>query len=205
MRLWSFEETSDGKLPSGWAPSETNADGTPAQWSVVRGEDAAQGERYLRVITENTGSTYNMLLSLDSYPADLELAVWVRADSGAEDRGGGLAWRALDADHYWIARWNPKEKNLRLYVVENGARRTLASADIEADPAQWHELRVLARGARATVLFDGTEVLSHEDPALPDGGRIGFWTKADAATSFDALTLAIAAPESGSVPGPSPR
>lgn len=205
MRLWSFEENSVGKLPSGWSPVETNSDGTPATWSVAGGEDSAQGERYLRVATPNTGSTYNLLLSIDPQPADLELAVWVRADSGKEDRGGGLLWRAQDENHYWITRWNPLEKNLRLYVVEKGARRTLASAEIDADPAAWHELRVVARGARATVFFNGAEVLSHEDAALPKGGRIGFWTKADAATSFDALTLAITAPDSGSVPGPQPR
>jgi hypothetical protein len=194
MRLWSFEETAAGALPAGWAPAETNGDENPAAWSVVQAADAAQGERHLRVLTANTGSTYNLLLSSDSYPADLELAVWVRADAGAEDRGGGLLWRA-----------NPLEKNLRLYVVEQGARRTLASAEFEADPAAWHELRVVAQGARATVLFDGVERLSHEDPALPGGGRIGFWTKADAATSFDALTLALPAPAEGPIPGPQPR
>lgn len=205
MRLWSFEEGSAGKLPSGWVPTETNSDGTPAAWSVVSGADAAEGERYVRVTTANTGSTYNLLLSTDAYPADLELAVRLRADSGQEDRGGGLLWRARDAEHYWITRWNPLEKNLRLYVVEQGARRTLASAELDADPKGWHELRVVAQGARATVLFDGVELLAHEDPALPEGGRIGFWTKADAGVSFDTLTLALPAPEGGPVPGPQPR
>lgn len=205
MRLWSFEEGSAGRLPAGWVPSETNTDGTPATWSVAQGTDAAEGARYLRVVTENTGSTYNLLLSTDPYPADLELAVRLRADSGQEDRGGGLVWRARDADHYWITRWNPLEKNLRLYVVEKGARRTLASAELDADPAAWHELRVVAQGARATVLFDGAELLTHEDPALADGGRIGFWTKADAGVSFDALTLTLPAPPGGPIPGPQPR
>lgn len=205
MRLWSFEESRDGALPAGWAPAETNSDGKPAAWRVVRGEDAQQGEAFLQVTTANAGSTYNLLLSLDEYPADLELATWLRADAGAEDRGGGLLWRARDASNYWIARWNPLEKNLRLYVVEAGARRQVSSVELDADPAAWHELRIVVRSEAATILFDGAELLEASDPALPGGGRIGFWTKADAATSFDALTLALAAPESGPIPGPQPR
>lgn len=205
MRLWTFEEDAAGALPKDWISAETNSDGAPASWSVAQGQDALQGERYLRVVTANTGSTYNLLLTADSYPADLELAVWVRADSGKGDRGGGLVWRAQDTENYWITRWNPLEKNLRLYLVEGGARRQLASAELEVDPAAWHELRVIARGASATILFDGAQAIAYEDAALPGGGKIGFWTKADACASFDALTLAIAPTEGGSVPGPQPR
>lgn len=205
MRLWSFEESHAGKLPAGWAPAETNPDGTPAAWSVAQDGGAQQGERHLRVTTENTGSTYNLLLSLDDYPADLELATWLRADSGKEDQGGGLVWRGRDAENYWIARWNPLEKNLRLYLVEDSKRRQIASADLDAEPSAWHELRVVMRGDAATVLFDGAQLIEAADPALSGGGRIGFWTKADAAVSFDSLTLALAAPEGGPVPGPQPR
>ena len=205
MRLWSFEESTVGGLPAGWAPAETNPDGSPATWSIADGEDAAQGAGYLRVATENTGSTYNLLLTTDAYPADLELAVWLRADSGAEDRGGGLMWRARDADNYWVTRWNPKEKNLRLYLVEDGKRRQIAGVELDVEAGAWHELRVIARGDAATVLFDGAELLVGKDPALADGGRIGFWTKADAAVSFDALTLALAAAGSVPIPGPQPR
>lgn len=204
MRLWSFEESAPGKLPSGWAPMETNPDRTPAAWIVAGGADAQQGERYLRVKSSNSGSTFNLLASLDGYPADLELATWLRADSGEEDRGGGLIWRARDAANYWIARWNPMERNLRLYLVEDSKRRQIASADLEADEEAWHELRVVMRGDTATVLFDGRQLLQASDPSLPGGGRIGFWTKADASTSFDALTLAVAT-EGGPVPGPQPR
>lgn len=36
--------------------------------------------------------------------------------------------------------------------------------------------------------LDGKPMLSAKDPAIPQSGKVGLWTKADAATSFDDLT-----------------
>jgi hypothetical protein len=44
---------------------------------------------------------------------------------------------------------------------------------------------VEARGAKLTVAFDGRQQIEAEDTAFPGGGRVGLWTKADAASSFD--------------------
>lgn len=203
MRIWSFEEPG---LPAGWAVAETNSDGTPARWESAADPAAPDGARVLRLAeTENSGATFNLLLSSDPFPADLDLSVRLRADSGKVDQGGGLLWRAQDADNYWITRWNPLENNLRLYVVRAGERRTVADAILDAPAAGWHELRVVAVGASVRVTFDGMELLTAEDAELAEGGAIGLWTKADAATSFDALTLGIPSPPSGPIPGPEPR
>lgn len=203
MRLWSFEEAG---LPADWEPAETNSEGTPARWETAAADGAPDGARVVRVVeSENSGGTYNLLLTRDPFPADLELSVQLRADRGREDRGGGLVWRARDAAHYWIVRWNPLEENLRIYVVEDGVRRALASAQVEAQAQAWHEIRLVARGPDVIVWFDRVEALRASDPALAEGGRIGLWTKADAATSFDALRLAAAAPPGGPIPGPEPR
>jgi hypothetical protein len=203
MRTWSFEE---GTLPPGWSATETNSDDTPGAWIVADEKDAPEGGRILRLTeTQNSGATFNLFLTDDPFPADLDLAVWLRADSGKQDRGGGLLWRAQDAHNYWIARWNPLERNVRLYVVRDGERRMIADAKTDGAPNIWHELRVTARGAAVSVALDGVTLLSGEDAALPGGGMIGLWTKADAATSFDALRLSPLAPPAGAIPGPLPR
>lgn len=206
MRAWSFEDSAAGALPPGWSAAETNSAGTPGAWMVMADAKAPDGKQLLRLgPVVNEGETFNLLLSTDTYPADLDLAVWVHADAGVEDQGGGLVWRAQDASNYWIARWNPLESNLRVYQVQGGKRRQLATAKTSARDTAWHELRIVARGAQVTVRLDGSTQLSVEDAGLPDGGRIGFWTKADAATSFDLLRLGVPSPPMGQVPGPEPR
>lgn len=203
LRIWSFEEHT---LPARWMAAETNSDGTPGRWESAPEQRAPDGARVMRLaVTANSGSTFNLLMTQDAFPADLDLTVSLRADGGKVDQGGGLLWRAQDADNYWIARWNPLEKNLRLYVVRGGERRTLADAQVEARADEWHLLRIVAVGSTARVFFDGAELLTVDDAELPGGGAIGLWTKADAATSFDRLQLGIPSPPAGPIPGPEPR
>lgn len=139
--------------------------------------------------TANSESTFNVLLLPETFPADLELSLRLRADSGQEDQGGGLLWRAKDADNYYITRWNPLENNVRAYKVVESRRSMLGSADVEADARQWHMLEVEAVARRIRVRLDGKEVLSLEDDTFTDGGQVGLWTKADAATTFDDLQV----------------
>lgn len=209
MRIWSFEETAPGSVPAGWRAAETHGAGTPGQWQIAGDPKAPDGKQVMRLAqTRNSGETFNLMLTTDSYPADLDLAVWIHADAGEEDQGGGLVWRASDADNYWLARWNPLEENVRVYQVTAGKRRMLMSTPAKAGSAAWHELRVVARGVDTTVQFDGGNLVTVGDrnqSGQLSGGAIGLWTKADAATSFDQLSLGIPAPPQGPIPGPEPR
>lgn len=184
----SFDDVAVGGLPAGWRAFETRGKGEPGRWEV---EEGGAGRARVLSLTDvaNSGSTFNLLLSPEALPANLELSVMLRADSGDEDQGGGLVWRAKGADDYYVTRWNPLEDNLRIYVVIAGKRTQLQSADVHADPALWHELRVTAEDARMRVSFDGETLLDCQDETLAEPGLVGFWTKADAATSFDDLSI----------------
>jgi hypothetical protein len=45
------------------------------------------------------------------------------------------------------------------------------------------------RGDHIEVYYDGKKYLDVEDTAFPEAGTIGLWTKADAQTYFDNLTV----------------
>lgn len=189
-RELAFEDFAPGSTPRGFAVAETNGAERPATWSVVRDNAAANGKQVLSVKSENAGQTFNLLLSESAFPANLELAVKLRADSGEEDQGGGLVWRARDAANYYVTRWNPLESNLRIYKVEGGKRTQLQSARLEAPAGPtWHTLSVRVHGARMRVDFDGQPLLEIEDTTFPDAGKVGLWTKADASCSFDDLAI----------------
>ncbi len=187
--LFSFEDVEIGAAPSGWVSAPSSADPTPNEWRVVEEARVPGSARVLALTTDNAEDTFNLLLVPGTRHADLELSVDLRANAGEVDRGGGIAWRARSAEDYWLARWNPLEQNVRLYVVEGGERRTLESAATELDAAAWHHLKIVARGARVEVFLDGEPYLSTEDAALPGDGQVGLWTKADASTAFDDLRI----------------
>lgn len=190
-RTWTFDEDSVDAIPAGVRPAETGGVGTPATWAIVARDDAPSPPHAFGVTaTQNTGHVYNVALWGDTAVADVDLQVMVHAVDGKQDQGGGVVWRAKDADNYYLARWNPIENNVRFYVVLAGHRSTLAKADVDLDPGRWHELRVVAQGKSLQCFLDDEPVMQIEDESLTGAGAIGLWTKADAATLFDDLSLA---------------
>ncbi len=182
----SFENVRPGEIPKGWIPAETNSAGTPGTWKVVRMKGPRGGKRVMALTrTVNRGHTFNLLLTKRVFPADLTLSVRIKAGTGDEDQGGGLVWRALDANNYYITRWNPLEDNFRLYKVVRGRRSMLTGVRLKVNPRKWHRITVKTKGRRITVFFDGKKYLQAEDSTFTRPGRVGLWTKADAASYFD--------------------
>ena len=184
-----FEATAVGALPAGFRVAETNGRGMTATWAVAVG-GAGGSEHCVQVQeTGNERDTYNLLLSEAAYPADLRISVKVRSDRGEEDQGGGVLWRARGVRDYYVARWNPLEDNLRVYKVEGGVRTQFDTAKVIVPPGQWHDLVVTMQGDHMVVAFDGQDLLDHHDSTFTGPGRVGLWTKADAAASFDDLAV----------------
>jgi hypothetical protein len=177
-----------GKAPPGWTPAETDGNGTPAVWTIEVDGGAPAGPKVLSVRTANIEKTFNLLVFDALSASDVETDVWIKPGTGTDDQGGGLIFRVQDAMNYYLARWNPLEKNVRAYVVRDAKRTTLGSADVEP-VSGWHRLGVRMTGAAIEVAFDGRPVLSVSDDKLAGPGRLGLWTKADASSAFDAFTI----------------
>ena len=181
----SLEHTEPGKSPSGWTALETNGADKLAKWWIVADQN---GGRRLRVVTENTGHTYNLFFRESDYAAVLRLEVYLRAVSGKEDQGGGLVWRAQDENNYYITRWNPLENNLRIYTVKDGERTQLHSIAFDLDPKGSYHLIVDHVGDLITVRMAGVE-MHLIDRTFASGGKVGLWTKADAVTEFQRFAV----------------
>ncbi|NJM55413.1 MAG: DUF1080 domain-containing protein [Verrucomicrobiae bacterium] len=98
-----------------------------------------------------------------------------------------MVWRYQDENNYYVARLNPLEENFRLYKVVNGVRKQLATADSDAADGQWHTMRVVHRGDSIQCHLNGKLLLEAKDADITKPGKVGFWTKADAVTAFDAF------------------
>ncbi len=137
---------------------------------------------------ENENRVFNVALVEGTNYKDLDLSVRLKAIAGKNDQGGGLVWRAKDTHNYYIARYNPLEDNLRVYKVENGKRTQLDHADVPGN-REWHTLRITMSGREILGNLDGKKFLVAEDSTFPDAGKIGLWSKSDAQSYFDDLTV----------------
>lgn len=179
---WTFES---GKVPQSWRIAETNSTDTQAQWGVV--EDKADGNHWFAITkTENKRSTYNLAIFEEAKFKDVRIQVIVKAGTGIEDQGGGPIWRAIDENNYYIARWNPLEDNFRVYYVKDSVRKQLDSLDVKLDHKKPHIIFISMVGTTINAMVDD-HLLTLEDDTFAKAGKIGLWSKADAATWFDDL------------------
>jgi hypothetical protein len=176
-RTWTFDDDASGQIAKGF----TNEVG---QWSVV----ASDKGKALAQSAKNVNAIFNITLISDTNARDVDLSVRMKAVAGETDQGGGLVWRAKDAKNYYLARYNPLEDNYRLYKVVAGKRTLILNVDIPHSDG-WHTLRVSMTGDQIACYFDGKKSLEAKDTTFPTAGKIGLWSKADAQSQFDDLTL----------------
>lgn len=182
-----LDKVANGKSPAGWVAAATNLSGPLAQWGVTT-DNASPGRAKvlsLERVQDSSSSVFNLFWTKQVQFQHGELKVRMRANSGSIDQGGGLMWRVLDENNYYVARYNPLESNFRLYYVKGGKRTTLASHEnLAAAPGQWVELRITHHGQRIQGWFNNALAWEISDAQFSKAGGVGLWTKADAASSF---------------------
>jgi hypothetical protein len=214
-QIWNFDTDQAGTLPKSFVVG-IMLDGRPAgEWQVidmkqtlnlVQDLDRREHKRIEKVLQtleapspphvlaqlKNRGfeQDYHMVLVHGSPVTDFDLNVSFLPVAGKADMGGGLVWRARDAQNYYITRANPLEQNIRFYRVVKGVRYKLANFDHIISVNTWHTFRVVGRVNHFQIIFDGQMVFDVRDETF-QSGRIGLWTKADAVTYFDDLRLSV--------------
>ena len=187
---WNFDSDVAGQPAEGWSIRQTRPTKSLATWKILTDETAPSKPNVFTLTkTENYNGTFNLAIAEKTNFLDLDLTVEVKALRGQEDQGGGPIWRCLDENNYYICRFNPLEDNFRVYKVVDGIRRQLDSARVKTEAGKWHTVRVLMVRDQITCYLDGVKLLEARDNSFKEGGMIGLWTKADAATTFDDLTI----------------
>jgi hypothetical protein len=180
-KTWSFDNDQTGTIAKGF----TNEAG---EWKVI---DSGSGKA-LAQTASSPGPAFNVTLIEGTNAKDVDLTVKLKAVEGKSDQGGGLVWRARDAKNYYIARYNHLEDNCRVYKVVDGKRsQPFQNADIPHHDG-WTTLRVTMKGDHIQCYYDGKKYLDVHDSTFTRAGKIGLWSKSDARSQFDDLTLSDA-------------
>jgi hypothetical protein len=181
-KSWNFDADPPGGIPEGFTVML-------GDWKIVVDPNAPSRPGVLAQLAKNSGSLFNLILVSGTNSKNVDISVKMKAVAGKEDQGGGLVWRARDSSNYYVARYNPLEDNYRVYRVEQSRRVQLQNADIKHSDG-WHTLRATMEGDHIQCYYDGTKYLDVNDSTFQTAGKIGLWTKADAQSHFDDLTMA---------------
>lgn len=191
QRQWMFDSSSPGTLPGSYVVG-TLFDGRPAgEWKILITDRAKSASQVLAQLQpKGTDQTHKLLLLEGTESTNIDVEVSYLAVAGKADLGGGLLWRAKDDRNYYLLRASLVEQKIRLYRVVNGVQQIVKQIDRPLPATGWHKLRIVQRGCEMKAIFDEA-VLFRACDTMYVSGRIGLWTKADAVTYFDDLTLKI--------------
>ncbi len=186
---WDFQKAEVGVTPDGWSSAKTGT-GPGSVWKVLKDDSAPAGAKVLaQTSSQGPNRLFNLCVADKTSYADVDVSVSFKAIAGRIDQGGGPVWRYQDADNYYIARMNPLEDNFRVYKVVDGRRWQLDSSNVEAPGGKWHTIRIVQKGDHIRGYLNGKLHLDVKDDSFKKAGKVGLWTKADAVTSFDNLSV----------------
>lgn len=188
-RAWTFEGGEPKAQLAAWQFTVTNPGRGQAAWALKGDADSLFDSTALTLTASHSGTTFNLALARGTSFGDVNMRARVRAQTGHEDQGGGVLWRAKDADNYYVCRFNPLENNFRVYKVQDGRRTELGSADVETRPKRWYTVRAQMVGDHITCYLDGKPFLDVHDATFTQPGMVGLWTKADASSDFDDIAV----------------
>lgn len=162
-----------------WQQGVTNPSGKPAVWHF----ENRSAYKIVELGDTNNGR-FNISWASKIILKDTHISVLIKPESGKIDQGGGVIWRVLDQNNYYIARYNPLEGNARVYFVKEGKRKILGSQRVRLSPTQWHELSIFHKDNQIQFFINSEKIIDVIDDTFRNPGMVGVWTKADAITLF---------------------
>ena len=180
----NFENGEMDKLPNGFTQTATGKLQT-LNWKIV----TDNGNKVVAQTAKNEGDYYNLLVLDKPRYENFSLSVKIKAVAGEEDQGGGLVWRYIDNNNYYVARCNPLENNFRFFKVVNGNRKQLKSVECSIKTGEWFSMSIEMNDSKISCSLNGNKMIDETDDTYTKAGRIGLWSKADAQSYFDDLTI----------------
>ena len=181
----TFTKADLGKVPAGWKSGQTGKGASV--WKVIEDKTTPSKSGFaLAQTSDDRDALFNLCIAEGTSFKDVEVSVAFKANAGKKDQGGGVVWRYVDADNYYVARMNPLEDNFRVYKVVAGKRSAeFQDAEVKLATGEWHTVSIKMIGDKIECFVDGKKYLDAKDNSFTKAGKIGLWTKADAQTSFD--------------------
>jgi hypothetical protein len=178
---WGFDDGQAGKPPSGFTFGAAEK-GAAGKW-VLR-----KADKGLALVQEDkTDDRYAVAVAGEQAFQDTKVSARIKTQAGGY-QAAGVVWRLQDADNYYVARINPDEENVNLFVFVAGKRKKLAGVPSKALKAgNWHTLAVQHVGPSIVVTVDGVKLIEAQDSTHAKAGKVGLWVKDDTVAQFDDL------------------
>ena len=196
-----FGDVATGQMPTNFHAALAGG-GRPSEWKIIMDEvppllaplspQASVVTRRAAVAQTSidpTDERFPMLIYDGETFKDFNLTTRFKIVGGTAEQMAGVVFRFQNESNFYVIRASALGKNVRFYKVVNGIRSDPIGPETDTATNTWHTLGVQCQGNQITCWLDGKLVM----PTLHDNsfaaGKIGFWTKSDAASHFGDTTI----------------
>ncbi len=196
---FNFDAGAPGKLPSEWTVAATRP-GAPPHWQILKDPSAPSPPYVLAQVSNDWHDVRGPLAILNSVNVkDGDLSVKIKPVAGRHDRSGGLVWRYLNPENYYLLQADSVANHVVLYKVQDGKRIALCPKDMplktygvdhQVPTNEWSVLKVQFRGPLFSVYFNHRRLFQVVDSTFAATGKVGLSTRTDSVTYFDDFRVA---------------
>lgn len=185
------EEAMVEGLLSEWCVQATKQTGPLATWELLNDTTGPGGESLLALTRPNHDNedTINLLWNRRGGFLNGGIEFKLKTRGGQKARGGGVVWRVMDKNNYYMVFADTSANAVNLYSVKNGTPASLARAAFDPAAQEWITIRIETWGEQIAVGINGRKLIDVTDDTLRRPGGIGYCTRADAATLFTPIKL----------------
>lgn len=196
-----FGDFAPGQFPTNFHAALAGG-GSPGVWKIVldnvapllapispQAPSVTRRAVVAQTSTDPTDERFPMLIYDGSTFDDFRLRLSFKIVSGVMEQMAGVVFRYQNPSNFYVLRASALGHNARFYKVVNGLRSDPIGPQLDITTGVWHTLAVQCQGNQIFCWLDDKLLM----PALNDNtftsGKIGFWTKSDAVSYFDDLTV----------------
>jgi len=165
--------------------------GRPPDWQGVADPDGPDGWALAELAGDANDLRFPLCISEPAVARDFDATLRFKPVSGMRAQVAGLMFRAQDANDYYVVRANALDNSVRLYRMDKGKRRQIASKEAPIAADKWHSLRVVVLNDRFEVGLDGKPLFEVNDRSLLQPGAMGLWSQADSVTHYGSLLVGL--------------
>ncbi len=207
---WSFDDDAAFARDQNWIAVD-------GDWEVLRDPTAPslpnvfglahyglpRTEYNWRWITSFIRTTYPIALVKDPTEySDFNVEAYFKSAGGSFDSSGGLIFRYVDRQDYYVLAAECPGDHLTLYRMKGGDLKLLNRVSTPIKRETWYKLKVQAQGDNFVCYLDDRKMFEARDSSFARG-RIGLWARDDSRARFDSIMLSML-PPAGSHPSAAP-
>ena len=146
----------------------------------IKEDSTAPSPKHVLAITKadaiDTSFPMALLKGKEKRFQDCTISVKFKITKGTVNQAAGIVFRAVDADHCYLARVSALDNSISVLRVNKKVRQRVATGKVSVPVNRWNALKITLKGTEMSFFLNDNKVLTAKDDVYPSG-KVGLVTQ----------------------------